>query len=101
MGLRILLAALTGAFIIYTFLKSKGGSRLPPGPRGKPVIGNLLDLPAAGKQEWQHWLKHKDLYGNADFSRGHSPCQLIYHCLISTRPFELAFDLWNYPCDYQ
>ncbi|KAJ5334140.1 uncharacterized protein N7506_007923 [Penicillium brevicompactum] len=63
MGLRILLAALTGAFVIYTFLKSKGGSRLPPGPRGKPVIGNLLDLPAAGKQEWQHWLKHKDLYG--------------------------------------
>lgn len=39
---------------------------LPPGPKGKPFIGNLTDLPAPGTQEWQHWLKHKDLYGMSD-----------------------------------
>lgn len=35
----------------------------PPGPRPKPIIGNITDLPPSGIQEWQHWLKHKDLYG--------------------------------------
>ncbi|KAJ5154053.1 uncharacterized protein N7500_009492 [Penicillium coprophilum] len=38
-------------------------ANLPPGPKGKFLIGNLFDLPSAGTQEWQHWLKHKDLYG--------------------------------------
>lgn len=38
--------------------------RLPPGPKGKFIIGNLLDLPPKGAEEWQHWLKHKELYGN-------------------------------------
>ncbi|KAK6379432.1 hypothetical protein LTS17_006350 [Exophiala oligosperma] len=36
---------------------------LPPGPRPKPLIGNLQDLPPAGVEEWIHWAKHKDLYG--------------------------------------
>ncbi|KAK5191519.1 hypothetical protein LTR96_010363 [Exophiala xenobiotica] len=37
------------------------GARLPPGPKGKPLVGNLLDIPP------QHsWLKFKswaDQYG--------------------------------------
>jgi hypothetical protein len=45
------------------FRNQKNVALLPPGPKGKPIIGNLLDLPAPGTQEWQHWLKHKDLYG--------------------------------------
>lgn len=36
---------------------------LPPGPKPKPIIGNLGDLPPAGAREWEHWAKHKDLYG--------------------------------------
>ncbi|KAJ5670969.1 hypothetical protein N7507_000096 [Penicillium longicatenatum] len=36
---------------------------LPPGPRPKPFVGNIADLPPPGVQDWMHWLKHKDLYG--------------------------------------
>ena len=35
---------------------------LPPGPKRKPLIGNLLDLPK-GEFDWIHWLRHKELYG--------------------------------------
>lgn len=54
-----------GVYILWKVLspKKNGTAPLPPGPKGKPVIGNLLDLPAPGEQEWQHWLKHKSLYG--------------------------------------
>lgn len=101
MELSILLSALVGGFILYNFFKSRGGSPLPPGPKGKPIIGNLLDLPAAGKQEWRHWLKHKDLYGNTSSSRGLLPLCLIFSCLIPIRTLELCFDLRNHPGDYQ
>lgn len=37
---------------------------LPPGPKPKPLIGNLGDLPPPGAREWEHWAKHKELYGN-------------------------------------
>lgn len=36
---------------------------LPPGPKGLPIVGNVLDLPPPGGPEWKHWIKHKDLYG--------------------------------------
>lgn len=37
---------------------------LPPGPKGKPIIGNLSDLPPPDTPEWQHWLEHKKRYGS-------------------------------------
>jgi hypothetical protein len=50
------------AILRTAFLRTKS-TNLPPGPKGKFLIGNLFDLPSPGAQEWQHWLKHKDLYG--------------------------------------
>jgi hypothetical protein len=49
--------------ILRTTFAGRKRANLPPGPKGKFLIGNLLDLPPPGTQEWQHWLKHKDLYG--------------------------------------
>lgn len=53
-----------GIYIAKIILVRKNNpAPLPPGPRPKPIVGNITDLPPAGEQEWQHWLKHKDLYG--------------------------------------
>ncbi|KAJ5594389.1 uncharacterized protein N7459_000597 [Penicillium hispanicum] len=60
----ILSTALFALFLaIRRLVSGKKPAPLPPGPKGKPIIGNLFDLPSAGKQEWQHWLEHKELYG--------------------------------------
>ncbi|KAJ5602268.1 hypothetical protein N7510_011802 [Penicillium lagena] len=55
------------AIIVLVFSWKKTFARkrideLPPGPSRKPIIGNLLDLPASGVPECLHWLKHKERY---------------------------------------
>ncbi|KAK7892475.1 hypothetical protein LTR67_007572 [Exophiala xenobiotica] len=69
MALSVLYAgvALTIAFLLLGILKGRSTNSkarpLPPGPRPRPLIGNLRDLPPPGVQEWVHWSTHKDLYG--------------------------------------
>jgi len=56
-----------GAAITYLvkYLARQGSNvrPLPPGPKGLPLVGNLIDMPKPGEIEYQHWLKHKDVYG--------------------------------------
>lgn len=59
-----------GLYILKTFLTpKKTPAPLPPGPKPKPIVGNVADLPPPGEQEWVHWLKHKDLYGKNNIFR--------------------------------
>lgn len=55
-----------GCFVLFVFKQLLDTRRkkllLPPGPKRKPIIGNLLDLPK-GEQDWIYWLRHKTLYG--------------------------------------
>lgn len=52
-------AAMIIIFLVYQYLQSgpkpPKGTRLPPGPPGKPLIGNLADIPPK-----HSWLKFKD-----------------------------------------
>ncbi|KAJ8126114.1 hypothetical protein O1611_g7525 [Lasiodiplodia mahajangana] len=67
------LGVLVRGFLVATFLVivvkvvsaifGKKRGPLPPGPKGLPLLGNIRDLPTGGQREWEHWLKHKDLYG--------------------------------------
>ncbi|EJC98989.1 cytochrome P450 [Fomitiporia mediterranea MF3/22] len=50
-------------WLVKMLLRPKTSAPLPPGPEPKPIIGNLMDLPPPGAQEWVHWAKHKELYG--------------------------------------
>lgn len=58
------LVLLGGILGLYVLLNSKAPrAPLPPGPKGLPIIGSVgSDLPRGGK-DWEHWLKHKVLYG--------------------------------------
>jgi len=59
------LVSLVLYFVFSLLFQKKLPAPLPPGPKPKPLIGNLTDLPPTGEQEWVHWLKHKDRYGMA------------------------------------
>ncbi|EJD08416.1 cytochrome P450 [Fomitiporia mediterranea MF3/22] len=67
MGNLLYLDVLIGCVGVYLLkhyvLDRSNHPPLPPGPKPKPIIGNLLDLPPPGQQEWIHWAKHKKLYG--------------------------------------
>ncbi|KAF5379372.1 hypothetical protein D9615_006583 [Tricholomella constricta] len=46
---------------LYLITQNLRKRSLPPGPRGLPIVGNMFDMPK--DYEWEHWAKHKDLYG--------------------------------------
>ncbi|KAJ6007266.1 hypothetical protein N7540_011242 [Penicillium herquei] len=58
----VLLVSILYATKLFLSRKKTPGP-LPPGPVGKPILGNIADLPPPGTQDWVHWLKHKELYG--------------------------------------
>lgn len=58
---------LTAVGILYglktTLFRKRISTPLPPGPKPKPIVGNIADLPPPGGHDCHHWLKHKELYG--------------------------------------
>lgn len=60
--LSLVLLALIGA-IAFLVSKTQRNAKLPPGPKGLPILGNLRDLPPEDGLDWEFWYKHKDLYG--------------------------------------
>ena len=56
-----LLAVFLVGIILLRTVRSRGGFKLPPGPKPLPLVGNLFDLPR--DHDWVHWAKHAELYG--------------------------------------
>lgn len=51
-------------YVVYRYFTGEKSRRdLPPGPKPLPIVGNIQDFPPANVPEFQHWLKHKELYG--------------------------------------
>ncbi|KLO17020.1 cytochrome P450 [Schizopora paradoxa] len=86
----ILLGGL-GLFILKQILDKSTKNKslpLPPGPKRKPLIGNLLDLPQ-GELDWIHWFKHKDLYGPI------SSVTIFGQHIVILNDLQLAVDLFD------
>jgi hypothetical protein len=60
---------------------------LPPGPKGLPILGNFTDLPPKGTTEFEHWIKHKDLYGPI------SSVTVLGQTIVLVHDREVAFEL--------
>ena len=59
-----LLDALAGGCVVYLLsriLTKDRNTRLPPGPKKLPVIGNLLDLPS--ERQWETYAQWSKQYG--------------------------------------
>ena len=88
-----LVLSLVSAFLVFFvyryFSRSKHATqhRLPPGPQGLPILGNINDLPQPGILEAHHWLKHKDIYGPI------SSVKVMGQTLIIINDAALAFEL--------
>ncbi|KKA21750.1 Cytochrome P450 oxidoreductase OrdA-like protein [Rasamsonia emersonii CBS 393.64] len=85
--LSILLVSLVSYLVKVLLLSKRRGPPLPPGPKPKPLVGNISDLPQKGKPEWLHWLRHKDLYGPI------SSVTVLGQTLIILNDSNLAFEL--------
>ncbi|GAB1316038.1 hypothetical protein MFIFM68171_06248 [Madurella fahalii] len=62
----IIALALIG-YLLHKLSSQKARRMLPPGPKPVPILGNINDFPPDGMAEYQHWIKHKDLYGGLSF----------------------------------
>jgi hypothetical protein len=76
------LAALA-LFILTRFFSARQPAPLPPGPKGLPVLGNILDMPS--EQEWLTFAKWGETWGNTSilpFSVALSSSQLFRRHLL-------------------
>ena len=56
------IAALVGILLLKILLRrTRQRAPLPPGPKGLPVIGNVLDMPKS--HEWYKFTEWNEQYG--------------------------------------
>lgn len=72
-------------FILVRLFSSKQPAPLPPGPRGLPLLGNVLDMPSA--QEWLTFAKWGETWGDI------CSVTVLGQTLIIINSAKIAFDI--------
>lgn len=75
------------AWFLYQYFANKPRNDLPPGPKPLPIIGNAWEFPPPGTVEYQHWGRHRDLYGPI------SSISALGHTLVIVHDKKLAAEL--------
>ena len=83
----MLAIALGLAGLVLISCTRKAPAPLPPGPKKKFLLGNIGDLPKAGQLEWEHWMKHKELYGPI------SSLSVLGQTIVIVSDYRAAFEL--------
>lgn len=58
-----LLIAIASFLVYRRQVRTASRLPLPPGPKGLPIVGNILDLPGKGVPEYEHWLRLREQHG--------------------------------------
>jgi hypothetical protein len=96
------LVALAVVYLLKQLLLSKPPTApLPPGPKPKPIVGNLGDLPPPGQQEWKHWLQFKKLYGACIGIPLQNYSSAVTDKCLLRRPHQLYHYFWPDNCHHQ
>lgn len=88
------------AAIVLRRLTAQPNRRLPPGPKGFPIVGNIGDLPPPNKPEHLHWLKFKDKYGPiASITVFGQPIILLHDHDLAMELFEKRSNIYSARAD--
>ena len=64
------LLAFTVVAVVYVRRQKSSNLPLPPGPKGRPVIGNLLDMPK--EFEWETYMQWSKDYSKSSSRQPHN-----------------------------
>ncbi|KAJ8482310.1 hypothetical protein ONZ51_g5439 [Trametes cubensis] len=78
-ALYLLGAVLCAVAIVYRLATSRLSTRYPPGPPGKPLVGNILDVEPQGA--WTKLTKYKEIYGDLVYFHGLGNSILVLNSL--------------------
>jgi hypothetical protein len=56
--------------LCYRLYKRRTALPLPPGPKGLPLIGNVLNMPKS--HAWKTFAQWGDIYGNSEHRANHT-----------------------------
>ena len=60
-------AGCVGVYLLKRYLSKSSLPPLPPGPKGLPLIGNVLDMPT--QKDWETYAQWGDTFGESSPQR--------------------------------